>query len=103
MENLLNEILKSDTAAREKLSQAEEYRREQIVALQSKKDEIEKEELQNAVNALLEKGEKRKSAGDKQISELKENHDAAEKKMTELYEKNCSEWVRKIVDGVING
>lgn len=103
MENLLNEILKSDTAAREKLSQAEEYRREQIVALQSKKDEIEKEELQNAVDELLEKGEKRKSAGDKQLSELKENHDAAEKKMTELYEKNCSEWVRKIVDGVING
>lgn len=103
MENLLNEILKVDREAKQKLTEAEEYRREQLVALQSKKEEIEKEEIRNAIDALLQKGEERKSAGDKQLADLAESHKAAEEKMKKLYEQNGDQWVKKIVDGVING
>lgn len=103
MENLLNEILKVDKEAKQKLTEAEEYRREQLVALQSKKEEIEKEEIRNAVDALLQKGEERKSAGDKQLADLAESHKAAEEKMKTLYEQNGDQWVKRIVDGVING
>lgn len=103
MENLLNEILKSDKEAKQRLIEAEDYRREKLVALQSEKEKIEKEEIQKAVDALLKKGEKRKSAGEKQISELKKSHKAAEEKMNELYKQNGSKWVDRIVDGVING
>lgn len=103
MENLLNEIIKSDREAKQKLYEAEEYRRSQLVNLQSEKDKIEKEEIKKAVDDLLRKGEKRKSAGDKQLSSLKQSHKAAENKMNELYNEKGSEWVRKIVDGVING
>lgn len=103
MENLLNEILKSDKEAKQRLTQAEDYRRERLVALQSEKEEIEKEEIKKAVDALLKKDEKRKSAGEKQIAELKRNHKEAEEKMNELYKQNGSKWVKKIVDGVING
>ncbi|MCQ2479195.1 MAG: hypothetical protein MJ120_01045 [Clostridia bacterium] len=103
MENLLNEILKVDREAKQKLTEAEEYRREQLVALQSKKEEIEKEEIRNAIDALLQKGEERKSAGDKQLADLAESHKTAEEKMKKLYEQNGDQWVKKIVDGVING
>ncbi len=103
MENLLNEIIRSDNDAKQRLTQAEDYRREKIVALQSQKEEIEKEELRRAVEDLLKKDEKRKSAGDKQISQLKKSHKAAEDKMNELYKNNSSKWVKRIVDGVING
>lgn len=103
MENLLNEIIRSDKEAKKRLTQAEDYRREQLISLQSKKEEIEKEEIKKAVDDLLKKGQKRKSAGDKQISALKQSHKAAEDKMNELYKANGSKWVEKIVDGVING
>ncbi len=103
MENLLNEIIKSDKLAGEKLSQAESYRREQLLLLQSKKNEIEKEEIKKAVDDMLSHNEKMKSTGDKQLSDLKKSNGKAEEKMNELYSKNGSEWVRRIVDGVING
>lgn len=103
MENLLNEIIKSDKDAKQRLTQAEDYRREQLIALQTKKEEIEKEEIRKAVDDLLKKGEKRKSAGDKQIYALKQSHKKAEEEMNELYKKNGSKWVDRIVDGVING
>ena len=103
MENLLNEIIRSDKEAKQRLVEAEEYRREQLMALQSKKDEIEKEEIKKAVDDLLKKGQKRKSAGDKQISALKQSHKDAEERMNELYKKNSAKWVDRIVDGVING
>ncbi len=103
MENLLNEILKVDKEAKQKLTEAEEYRREQLVALQSKKEEIEKEEIRNAIDALLQKGEERKSAGEKQLADLAESHKAAEEEMNKLYKQNGDQWVKRIVDGVING
>ena len=101
MENLLNEILKSDKEAKQRLTEAEEYRRSQLLSLQSKKDEIEKEEIRKAVDDLLKKGAKRKSAGEQQISALKQSHKKAADEMDALYKKNGAEWVRKIVDGVI--
>lgn len=103
MEKLLNEILKSDKEAQKRLAEAEEYRRGRLAELQKKKKEIEKEEIAKAVDALLKKDEKQKNADDRQISSLEKSHRAAEEKMNELYEKNGSEWVSRIVDGVING
>ena len=103
MENLLNEIIKSDKAAEDKLRQAEEYRRSQYMLLQSKKDDIEKEEIKKAVDKILSDDKKAKSAGDQQLAALKSSIKKAEKNMDELYQKNKSQWVKKITDGVING
>ncbi len=103
MENLLNEIIKSDKEAKQRLVDAEEYRREQLMALQAKKDEIEKEEIRKAVDSLLKSGEKSRSARDKQLSAMNQSRKTAEEKMNELYKKNCSKWVDRIVDGVIHG
>lgn len=103
MDNLLNEIIKGDEAAQERLLQAEEYRRAQLADLQNKKEQIEKEEIQKAIDEAVKRSEKNKSAGDKKLGELRQSQKNAEEKMDALYTRNSSKWVKEIVDGVING
>ncbi len=103
MEEVLNIILKSDEAAKQKVAKAEEYRREQLASLQSRKEEITKNEIKKAVDDAVRSRERRKSAGDRQLDEMKKLHNTAQKKMEDLYKMNEEKWVDQIVRNVIDG
>ena len=102
-ENVLNIILKSDEAAKQKVASAEEYRREQLASLQSRKEEIKKNEIKRAVDEAVRNSERRKMASTSQLDEMKKTHQAAQEKMEELYKNNEKEWVETIVKNVLEG
>lgn len=103
MDNLLNEILKADSQAKERLEKAQDYRKELLLQLPEKKAEIEKEETCKAIDEVRKRSSSYKSAGDKKLEELKKSHIKAEQKMNELFEQKGSHWVEEIVNKTING
>ncbi len=103
MENVLNIILKSDEAAKQKVASAEDYRREQLASLQSRKEEIEKNEIKRAVDDAVRTSERSKKAKTNQLDEMKKMHSTAQAKMEDLYREKEKEWVERIVRNVTEG
>ena len=97
MDQLLETILKSDSQAKAKVAEAEEYRRAQLASLQARKEEIEKEEIKKAVDAAVRYSETRRKRGDNQMNALKRMQKDAEESMEALYKQNSAKWVREIV------
>lgn len=102
MDKLLNQIIKSDALARDKLKQAESYRKEQMASLSQRKEEIVKQENQKAIDAALKKSRKSETAAAKKLQEVERRNKIAQENMEKLYEEKHSQWEDDMVKNIIN-
>ena len=102
MDKLLNQIIKSDVLAREKLKQAESYRKEQMASLPQRKEEIIKQENQKAIDAALKKSRKSETTAAKKLQEVEGRNEIAQKNMEKLYEEKHTQWEDDMVKNIIN-
>ncbi len=101
MENLLNRVIKSDALAREKLKEAEAYRKEQMASLPEKKEEIVSQEKQKAITVALRRNHSSLTAKTKQLDMVRERNKIAEEQMEKLYAEKCDQWVDTMFNNII--
>ncbi len=102
MDKILNEIIQSDVNARKKLKQAEEYRKEQMAALPSRKEAIIKEENQKAIDKALKSSQASGKTAAQKLEEVARRNKSAAQKMEDLYKEKGSHWVKDMVNNIIN-
>ncbi|MBQ8227646.1 MAG: hypothetical protein IJZ88_01390 [Clostridia bacterium] len=101
MENLLNQVIKSDVRAREKLKEAEAYRKEQMESLPQRKEQIIKEENQKAIDEAMRRNRSSSTTAAKKLEQTKARNRAAEDEMEKLYSEKCDEWVETMLSKII--
>lgn len=101
MENLLTQIIKTDVRARERLKEAEDYRKERMAQLPSKKEEIIKEENQKAIDEALKRSRSSSTTAANKLEKTKEKNKLAEAQMEALYEEKGDQWVKAMVESII--
>lgn len=100
MENLLTQIIKTDVRAREKLKEAEDYRKEKMAQLPIKKEEIVKEENQKAIDEALKRSRSSLTTAANKLEKTKEKNKLAEAQMETLYNEKGDQWVRDMVKNI---
>lgn len=102
MDDIIHQILDIDARAQQKLQQAYEDR-------DHMKEKIDEQvaEIQKAQRAVFEEKvqkvrESRKQEEDREVEKIRENAKAATLKLAEQFESRKDEWLRQIVDSVIN-
>lgn len=101
MEKLLNQVIKSDIQAREKLKEAENYRKEQMESLPARKEQIIKEETQKAIDNEMKKSLSSSTTATKKLEQTKLRNLAAAENMEKLYSEKHKQWVEVMLEGII--
>lgn len=101
MENLLNQVIKSDVRAREKLKEAEAYRKAQMESLPQKKEQIIKEENQKAIDDAMRRSKFSSTTAAKKLEQTKIRNRTAQENMEKLYSEKCDEWVEAMLKKII--
>ncbi len=101
MDNLLDKIIKTDADARQKLKEAEAYRKEQMASLPQRKDEIIKAENKKAIDNALKSSRSSQNTAQKKLQEIEERNKKATLKMEQQYDENHIQWEEKMLKSII--
>ncbi len=101
MEKLLTQIIKIDSEARERLKEAEEYRKKRMAQLPLIKEEIIKIENQKAIDEAMSRSLSSSTAAAGKLEQTKERNKLSQEKMEALYEEKVDEWVDTLVKNII--
>lgn len=103
MDDIIHQILDIDARAQQKLQQAYENR-------DHMKEELDGQvaKIQNAERAALEEKvrlqrQSRRKQQESELEAIRQNAQAATQKLTEEFQSREDEWLRQIVDSVLNG
>ncbi len=103
MDKLLEKIIKADESARQRLNQAEVYRKEQMAVLPEKKEEIIKAENKKAIDAALKTSRSSETAAQKKLDEIEMRNSRAIEKMEQQYQQNHTQWEDTMLNIVLKG
>ncbi len=101
MDKILGKIIKTDAEAREKLREAEIYRKEQMASLPQRKEDIIKTENKKAIDNALKSSRSSQNTAQKRLQEIEKRNKAANEKMEQQYTELHTQWEERMLKSIL--
>ncbi len=103
MDDIIHQILDIDARAQQKLQQAYEDRDHMKEKLDGQIAEIQKAQRAVLEEKVQKVRDSRKQEEKQEVAKIRETANAAIKKLAQQFESREDEWLRQIVESVLNG